>query len=414
MNEKRSAIFTIAVLASILLVFTVADLIKDDRLFSETENRILAVKPKFSLEAMFQGKYMKDYETYVTDQFVSRDKWIAIKTYTDLALGRKEINGVYLGKDGYLIEPHLPEDYPKELEEEKTALLKRLVERWDAQVMLVPTADNILVDKMPSHAPYYDQTAMLNRMREQIGDRNWVDVCSILKEHAKEEIYYRTDHHWTSLGAYYGYLGWAKAQETVGAGAALGGKNAQGGAGQQKGQKEDGKQAGKESAQGEAVNEATGRYGRDGLATAAEGFLGTLHSKVNVDVKADVLQYFPETLDRPLKVTYDMRKSANSCYEESYLDTKNKYGFFLDDNHALVEIETDYHNGKTLFVIKDSYANCFVPLLIPHYERIYVMDLRYFNGRLFSFMEERETEAGMDVLVLYNCIHFLEEFKYLE
>ncbi len=139
-----------------------------------------------------------------------------------------------------------------------------------------------------------------------------------------------------------------------------------------------------------------------------------MHSKVNVDVKADVLQYFPETLDRPLKVTYDMRKSADSCYEESYLDTKNKYGFFLDDNHALVEIETDYHNGKTLFVIKDSYANCFVPLLIPHYERIYVMDLRYFNGRLFSFMEERETEAGMDVLVLYNCIHFLEEFKYLE
>ena len=125
MNEKRSAIFTIAVLASILLVFTVADLIKDDRLFSETENRILAVKPKFSLEAMFQGKYMKDYETYVTDQFVSRDKWIAIKTYTDIALGRKEINGVYLGKDGYLIEQHLPEDYPKELEEEKTALLDR-------------------------------------------------------------------------------------------------------------------------------------------------------------------------------------------------------------------------------------------------------------------------------------------------
>lgn len=414
MNEKRSAIFTIAVLAGILLVFTAADLIHEDRLFSDTENRILASKPKFSVQTMLQGKYMKDYETYVTDQFVSRDKWISVKAYTDMALGRQEINGVYLGKDGYLIEQHLPEDYPAKLEEEKLALLKRLVERWDAQVMLVPTADNILKDKMPAHAPHYDQAALLERAREQVGDQNWVDVFSALQEHAGEEIYYRTDHHWTSLGAYYGYLAWAEAQEASEQGeGASGKKGAEGGAGKPKDQKESGSQTGKNSTgQGEAQEPE--RYGAEGLATAAEGFLGTLHSKVNVDVRADSIRYFPETLDRPLKVTYDMRKSADSCYEESYLDTKNKYGFFLDDNHALVEIETDYHNGKTLFVIKDSYANCFVPLLIPHYERIYVMDLRYFNGRLFSFMEEREPEAGMDVLVLYNCVHFLEEFKYLE
>ena len=372
MNEKRSAIFTIAVLASILLVFTVADLVKDDRLFSETENRILAVKPKFSLEAMFQGKYMKDYETYVTDQFVSRDKWIAIKTYTDIALGRKEINGVYLGKDGYLIEQHLPEDYPKELEEEKTALLKRLVERWDAQVMLVPTADNILVDKMPSHAPYYDQTAMLNRMREQIGDRNWVDVCSILKEHAKEEIYYRTDHHWTSLGAYYGYQAWAAAQDRYG-----------------------------------------GRYHVENMETVTEDFLGTLQSKVNLNVRKDSIKYFPETMN-PVSVTYDYNVVKDTYYEESWLDTKNKYGFFLDDNHAFVEIETGCPNGKTLFVIKDSFANCLIPLLTSHYERIYVLDLRYFNGRLFQFMKKYRPEEGMDVLVLYNCIHFLEDFAYVE
>ena len=65
-------------------------------------------------------------------------------------------------------------------------------------------------------------------------------------------------------------------------------------------------------------------------------------------------------------------------------------------------------------MIKDSYANCLIPLLTAHYERIYVMDLRYFNGRLFQFMEKYEPETGMDVLVLYNCIHFLEEFAYLQ
>ena len=77
-------------------------------------------------------------------------------------------------------------------------------------------------------------------------------------------------------------------------------------------------------------------------------------------------------------------------------------------------IETESHNHKSLFIIKDSYANCFVPLLIPHYEKIYVLDLRYFRGRLFEFMEEHEPKQGMDVLVLYNCIHFLEEFSYVE
>ena len=86
----------------------------------------------------------------------------------------------------------------------------------------------------------------------------------------------------------------------------------------------------------------------------------------------------------------------------------------MDDNHAFVEIETGYHNGKVLFVLKDSYANCFVPLLLPHYEKIYVMDLRYFNGRLYGFMEKYEPEEGMDVLVLYNCIHFLEGFSYMQ
>ena len=115
-----------------------------------------------------------------------------------------------------------------------------------------------------------------------------------------------------------------------------------------------------------------------------------------------------------MTVTYDLKETTDSCYEESYLDTKNKYGFFLDDNHGFVEIDTGYYTGKTLFVIKDSYANCFLPLLFPHYEKVYVIDLRYFNGRLFRFMEKYEPENGMDVLLLYNCIHFLEEFSYLE
>ena len=154
-------------------------------------------------------------------------------------------------------------------------------------------------------------------------------------------------------------------------------------------------------------------YSVEGMVTVSDTFLGTLHSKINLPMKEDVIRYFPETELRSVEVCYDYQKTTDSLYEESYLDTKNQYGFFLDDNHGFVEITTEYKGRGTLFVIKDSYANSMIPLLTTRYEKIYVIDLRYFNGRLFNFMESCQPEEGMDVLVLYNCIHFLEDFKYL-
>jgi hypothetical protein len=370
MGEKRNALFTILLLSSIILILTVSDFIQGDRLFSETENRVLASKPEFTAEALFKGNYTQDFETYVTDQFVSRDKWIGIKTYMDMFLQKKEIGGVYLGADGYLIEQHLPEDYPKEQVDKKLELLEQLVERWDAKVMLVPTADNILTDKLPAYALYYDEAHLLEQVKERIGQENYVDVYAILQEHGQEEIYYRTDHHWTSLGAYYGYLAWAQEGQSL-------------------------------------------YYAPEDLEVAADDFLGTLHSKVNLDMPGESILYFPKTMSDSVKVTYDLQRVTDSCYEKSHLTTKNKYAFFLDDNHAFIEIETDCRNGKVLYVIKDSYANCFIPMLTPYYQKIYVMDLRYFKGRLFGFMEQYQPEEGMDVLVLYNCVHFLEQFMYM-
>ena len=153
-------------------------------------------------------------------------------------------------------------------------------------------------------------------------------------------------------------------------------------------------------------------YAVDKMETVSEDFKGTLHSKINLDMTEDSIQIFPETKLRPIKVSYDYVKETDTLYESKYLTTKNQYGYFLDDNHGFVEIDTDYKNGRTLFVIKDSYANSMIPLLTTHYEKIYVIDLRYFNGKLFDFMKICEPEEGMDVLLLYNCIHFLEDFKY--
>lgn len=371
MDEKKNSLFTVGILVSILIVFVAADFFRGDRLYSELENRVLAGRPEFTRESFLDGGFAGDYEEYITDQFVGRDKWVAIKTRTDILFQKKEINGVYLGRDDYLLEQHLPEDYTKEQEQEKIALLKKLVDEWDARVMLVPTADNVLADKLPAYAPCYDQAQFLEEVWEQIGERSYIDVYSILQEHEKEEIYYRTDHHWTSLGAYYGYVAWTQGTHSF-----------------------------------------LYPYNIENMTTVSDDFQGSLYSKAPVVSTTDSIQVIPSMEDRPVSVTYDFGRTADSFYEESYLDAKNQYGYFLDDNHAFIEIQTDYNNDKTLFVIKDSYANCMIPLLQPHYKTIYVVDPRYYNGPLPALMERCEPEGGMDVLVLYNCAHFMEDFRY--
>lgn len=367
-GEKRNALFTFLLPAAIILIFTAADLAGSDRLYSPTENRLLTERPEFTVDALFSGEYTETYEAYVTDQFVSRDKWIAIKTLLDIASGKQEIGGVYLAKDDYLIEQHLPEDYPQETVQKKVSMLTALVQDWNAKVMLVPTADHILAEKLPANAPVWDQTAFLGYAEMRLGENVLIDAGSMLRRHAAEDIYYRTDHHWTSLGAYYGYLAWA-----------------------------------------EAMGEVAYPYDTASMVQVSDNFLGTLHSRININWRADSIYYFGQTVRRPVSVTYDFRTVKDSVYEESYLDTKNQYGFFLDDNHAFVEIDTGYETGKTLLVIKDSYANCFVPLLLPHYDTIYMLDPRYYNGRLSDLIGQY---ASGDVLVLYNCVHFLDDFVY--
>lgn len=377
MDEKWNARITVFFLCGILLVFTLADILNKDRLFSENENRVLASRPSFSKEAVLSGKYMKDYETYVSDQFVSRDTWIELKTRGDILMQKKDINGVYLGKDGYLIEQHLEGEFSQETADKKIELLKKLTDKYGADVMLVPTADNIITDKLPDNAPYYDQKQLLEKVRKAVGKEHVIDVFSQLEQHADEGLYYRTDHHWTAKGAYFGYRSWVW---------------------------------------------QTGRlapyiYDPAKLITVTDSFLGTLHSKINLPMEPESIQRFTYTDKMPVSITYDFQKKADSYYEEKHLQTKNKYGYFLDDNHAIAQIDTGYHSGRELFLIKDSFANSMVPLLAPHYNRITVIDLRYYNGKLFDLIDRCREESGgqgreLDVLVLYNFIHFMNDFQY--
>lgn len=374
MSPRTNAILNIGLIAGALLLLTVFSITKEDRKFSENENRLLGQRPKLAIETVLSGKFAEAYEEYVTDQFVGRDAFITVKTYGDILLGKKDIKGIYLGKDGYLLTKQLPDSFTEKEEEKRLMLLENLAQYCDKRqgegtfrVLLAPTSDNVLKDKLPAFAPVYDQSVFLNKVKACISDKDYVDVQDIMSGHRDEYIYYRTDHHWTTLGAYYAYEEWA-----------------------------------------ESMGFSPIPQEEFTIRMVSGSFLGTLHSKLNIWVKPDEMYVYEPKDDVEYQVYYDLSKTPHtSLYEEKYLETKNKYGMFLDDNHGLVEIDTSVGNGKTLLVIKDSYANCFIPFVALHYEKLYVLDLRYYKSKLFDMIED-----DMDVLVLYNVYHFIEEFQY--
>ena len=401
--KKYSAVITLVLLGGILLTLSVLDFCKRDRLYSAYENRLLAQKPEFGLTGLLSGDYTEAYEEYITDQFVFRDNWIFLKTGTDVLLGKKEINGVYLAKDGTMIEQHLPEEIDEETVEKRLELLQRLAvwqaerqeeaeDRADGQnaaddvadhtagnlyVMLVPTADNIRTEQLPNYAGYYVQEPFIAKAASIIGENGVIDVRETLLAHKEEYIYYGTDHHWTTRGAYYGYLAWALA-------------------------------AGVEPVSYD-------------VRTVSHDFLGTLHSMTHWPVTPDTIEaYMPggaEEEEAVFRVYYDFAEDPkDSIYEPAHLDTKNQYAYFLDDNHPFMQIERtnppQEAQGKSLFILKDSYANCMIPFLTEHYETIYVMDLRYYYGKLLPLLDEYGAEGEMDLLICYNVIHFIEEFQY--
>lgn len=360
----------------LLLVFglTIASFLAPVRERSESENRNLAQKPEFSLESLFADKteerYTTLYESYITDQFVARDTWIGVKTYTERLFGKTDINGVYFAKDGYLIAKTEPSDVDNEQEEKNIARLAAFIQKYSEQLgsdrvhaMLAPTAADILAEKLPAFAVEYDQEALLERMAALLGE-NWIDVREELREHASEYLYYRTDHHWTALGAYYAYRAWAERL-------------------------------------GLPVREQEDYT----VSPGSRDFYGTLYSKVNLPMQADTVLIYDDGFG--YLVEYDMNKVyVRSLFSIKRLEEKDKYMVYLDGNHALAHIQGENKNGKRLLIVKDSYAHTFVPLIAQDFEEIIMVDFRYSKVPVSTLIEN----FGItDILVLYNAVNFVED-----
>lgn len=357
-------------MAGIFLVFLIVafafNLFSKDKEYSESENRMLAQKPVFSFTNLANGKYMKDMEDYVTDQFFMRDKWINLKVLEDLALGKKESNGVYIGKKDYLMEiPTAPNQ--KALDNNLDAISNFSASHPDINTVmtLIPNAAYIYDHLIPRNAPVRDQEKDIKYVMNAVSTSlNFVDLTKTMSSHKEEDIYYKTDHHWTTLGARYAF----DALST-----ALG------------------------------IEKPTQEYK---IYPVTHSFQGTLASKSGYDKALDTIEiYVPQGVNTECVVNFtDEGKKSASVYESAALKKKDKYEVFFGGNHTRIDISTPMEGKKNLLLFKDSYANCFIPFLVPYYRNIIVIDPRYFYDDIESLISDNEIT---DVLFLYNVNTFL-------
>lgn len=358
-----SMIFLFVIFGFFLISFFIPD--KD---FSYNENRELAQKPELTAEALFKGTFMDDYESYVTDQIFLRDQFVNISTNIKLLLGQKEINGVYFS-DNYFVEKFQDSDIDYEaLDKIESYILTFMQNHPNAKLGLIPTSGGVVDGLYPKYSDNVNQKELIQNIYDNAGNRQTIDIFSKLKEHQSEEIYYRTDHHWNTLGAYYGY---------------------------------------------EAIIEALGENIIDlsnyEFEIVDDEFSGTIQSKVNYDIGYDVIfKYVPKfDTDYIMTINEDPATETNSLYVESKLESKEKYAVFLGGNNATTRIKNDaIQNGKKLLIIKDSYSHCLTPFIINNYSEVLLLDPRYYMGGVETFLTSEQFD---DIVILYNIKNFVDD-----
>lgn len=306
----------------------VLDWMSPDRIYSEWEKRMLAKRPVPERSEILSGRYGRAYEEWLTDQFPGRDLWVSAKTRCELLLGKKEIGGIYIGRNGFLFS-----------ENRQTADWDRLegemIGQYGASCVSrihVPAAGAVLTEQLPAGITFPAEE-----------DAVWEN----LRRHREEYIYYRTDHHWTMLGAYYAYEAWAGGRGLVPV----------------------------------PLEELEHQ-------TVKEGFLGTHYARLHYADRPDTIEVYDPGTD--CRAVYDLGESGlTGLYQEELLLSEDAYRYFLDGNHPVVQIQTGQGEGH-LAVLKDSFANCLVPYLTCHYREITVIDPRYFRADIAEWLAEQE------------------------
>ena len=363
---KRSHIVIILLFCLYIGGFFITNLVLPDKDFSPKENRYLQTRPEFSLEKLFSGSFTSDYEAFCSDQFALRDRWIELKAALELGQGKGENNGIFLCEDEFLIDPF---NAPPASELSRRAkIVSMLAENLDVPVTmaLIPSSAEIYRDLLPNGAENDSQRQVIDRIYTLSGVPT-TDIAGSLLLHRDEEIFYHTDHHWTSLGAFYAY---------------------------------------------EALSDTLG-YSSAPLSAmtptvVSDNFCGTTYSSSGFFwVHPDQIMTFvpePESLISERYMTSTPVFSELYC--EEMLDSKDQYRFFLGGNAPRVVLSTGNEDLPSLLLIRDSYSDSLAPFLLRHFSSIHLLDLRYYRSPISDYVRDNDIDQ---VCVIYSVKDFCED-----
>ncbi len=357
----------------LLLGLAGKEALSHQRTYSPVEKRELQTRPEISITKVLDGRFQKKYESYLRDQFPGRDHWVSFQTDMELFMGKNEIHNVYIGKNHYLLEHYTEKEFdPQQISKNLQALEKfvgKAKQNADVHVMMVPTKSWVLREKLPAFAPHYKEQKFYDALQQKLEKEDvLISVEPVLDAHKEEEIYYRTDHHWTTLGAWYAYEQYTKA---------VGG-------------------------------DLQRAQGKKKFRCISKDFYGTTYAKINYARQADKIEIY-EPADK-LRVVYNMgEKKTKTLYDFSFVKTADQYSVFTGGNQAVLEITGGIKNGKTLLLIKDSFANSILPFLAEDYEKLVVVDLRQLN---VSGDRLLEMFSPTDILILYNSAQFAQDKEF--
>ncbi|MDR2132199.1 MAG: hypothetical protein LBP30_02510, partial [Clostridiales Family XIII bacterium] len=356
----RSAL-TAAAFAVMLFSFAIGGSVAPQKTMSTAENRELSAPPAASARAVFSGRFAADLDNYLLDHFPLRDAWAGLAGAADFAMGRKDNGRVYFGEDGWLF---AMDSIDFELLDANLGHIRDFLEAVSEaypdvafSALPVPASWNVARDKLPPFAPADDEDAAMARIGKALEDFALVcDPGEDLKDafRAGTQVYYRTDHHWTTRGAYIAYRAWAK-----------------------------------------RCGLTPSPESDFAVRVASDAFYGVNASKAGLPWTApDRIETF-ERKDAPqLRMTVESAKDggetrvSDGLYAPEFLAERDKYASFLGGNNAVVTIDTGIDNGRTLLLLKDSFAHCFAPFLTAHFERVILVDPRYHRDGLARFFRE--------------------------
>lgn len=359
MKTKKSELLTVALFCGFLLAMALGYLFFPKKAFSETEKRYLAQFPQLDWADVSSGAWGDDAETYMADHIPGRNFFVGLNAYFELFTGRQVSKDIWVTQGRLMEAPTACEDGTVQ---KNMDVINDFADGLDRKVdlMIVPSTG-----WAAGRTEYLDES-IIDGIHALAGQNlNPVDVRSVFA--GKPELFYQTDHHWNSRGAYAAY---------------------------------------------EAYMTVTGRNFRPMEAfekTTYGGFRGSTYSRSALWLtKAEDLELWQGSED--LTVTNSEQEGTHSgVFYWERLEEADKYTVFLDGNHSLVRIHNPAAEGK-LLVIRDSFSNCLGCFLAESYGEVVLVDLRYYKQPVSELADLEQFDS---ILVCYSIGNFLTDANIL-